>query len=194
MYRRSVNPMSECPSRCDTASMCSSLPVAIGAVSPRSDRAPVLVCLDPVLRRRRRMGESAPSDEMSGPGRNAVTSMSIILAADVAGSADHVFKIRSSTEDQKGFGPLTATSRLTRLGSDSRGTRGPDHRRHDEAGRVGADAGAIGFPVLGRSTWEWELGPATRAASRAMILDRLAMLVGNGESQPFFPAATDTDT
>ncbi len=70
-----------------------------------------------------------------------------------------------------------------------------------------------GFPFWEGSTWEWELGPATRAASGtgvlfrpygfaegypetdlghtaqtwAMILDRLVRYVETGTPQPFFP-------
>ena len=73
-----------------------------------------------------------------------------------------------------------------------------------------------GFPFWEGSTWEWELGPATRAETGtsvlfrhygfgdgyaeidlghtaqtwALIMERLARYVATGTPEPFFPAAS----
>ena len=138
-----------------------------------------------------------------------------ILAVDVPADPDRVFEILSTTEGQRAF--WTEDCDVS-----------PDHARFGFAAapvdletEVSTEPGKLvrmrvtsGFPFWEGSTWEWELGPATRAESGtgvmfrhygfadgypesdlghtaqtwAMVLDRLSRYVGSGAPDPLFPA------
>jgi hypothetical protein len=140
----------------------------------------------------------------------------ITLAVDVDADPSRVCEILSTADGQRAF--WTADCDVT-----------ADHARFGfpqapmdletavtvEAGKLVRMHVTAGFPFWTGSTWEWELGPATRADSGtsvlfrhygfeagypevdlghtaqtwALILDRLATYVASGNPQPFFPAA-----
>jgi hypothetical protein len=138
------------------------------------------------------------------------------LAIDVAADADRVFEILSTTEGQRGF--WTADCDV----SADRARFGFAQAPVDLEVAVTAEPGKLvrmqvtsGFPFWEGSTFEWELGPATRAESGtgvlfrhhgfaegypetdlghtaqtwAMVMDRLAKYAGSGSPQPLFPEA-----
>ena len=138
------------------------------------------------------------------------------LAVDVAADADRVFEILSTTEGQRGF--WTADCDV----SADRARFGFAQAPVDLEVAVTAEPGKLvrmqvtsGFPFWEGSTFEWELGPATRAESGtgvlfrhhgfaegypetdlghttqtwAMVMDRLAKYAGSGSPQPLFPEA-----
>ena len=116
---------------------------------------------------------------------------SIILATDVKADRARVFEVLSTTEDLLAD-VISEPGKLVRMRVTS------------------------GFPFWEGSTWEWELGEASRAATGtgvlfrhygfgegyaeidlghtaetwALIMQRLADYVASGNPQPFFPAAT----
>jgi len=135
------------------------------------------------------------------------------LAADVAADADRVFEILSTTEGQRGF--WTANCDV----SADRARFGFAQAPVDLEVYVTIELGKLvrmqvtsGFPFWEGSTWEWELGPATRAESGtgilfrhygfgegypetdlghtaqtwAMVMDRLAKYADSGTPQPLF--------
>lgn len=144
-------------------------------------------------------------------------SRSIVLAADVAADSARVFDILSTTQGQRSF--WTTDCDVT-----------PGHARFgfpqapvDLEADVTAEPGKLvrmhvtcGFPFWDGSTWEWELGQATRTAGGtsvvfrhygfgdgypeadlghtaqtwALILDRLAAVAVTGTPRPFFGADT----
>jgi hypothetical protein len=141
---------------------------------------------------------------------------SITLAADVDGDVSRVFEILSTAEGQRGF--WAADCDL----SAGQGRFGFPQAPVDLNVEVTAEPGKLvrmhvtsGFPYWEGSTWEWELGAATRAPSGtgvlfrhhgfgegypevdlghtayswALILDRLVGYVASGAPRPFFPAA-----
>lgn len=142
-------------------------------------------------------------------------SRSIVLALDVASDISRVFEILSTAHGQRAF--WTADCDISN-----------DHARFGFPGApvdldvdITTKPGDLvrmhvtsGFPFWTGSTWEWELGKATRAETGtgvlfrhygfadgypeadlahtaqtwAMILDRLARYAASGTPQPFFPA------
>jgi uncharacterized protein YndB with AHSA1/START domain len=142
---------------------------------------------------------------------------SITLAVDVSADPARVSEILSTTDGQRGF--WTADCDVT-----------TDHARFGfaqapvdlettvttEPGKLVRMRVTSGFPFWEGSTWEWELGAASRADTGtsvlfrhhgfaagypeidlghtaqtwALILDRLAAYIATGTPQPFFPAAT----
>jgi hypothetical protein len=146
---------------------------------------------------------------------------SITLAVDVEGDASRIFQILSTTDGQRSF--WTA-----------------DCDVYDGTARFGFVAAPVdllvdlttepdklvqmrvtsGFPFWEGSTWEWELGEATRAENGtsvlfrhygfgpgyaeidlahtaqtwALILDRLGTYAATGTAQPLFPLATTPST
>jgi hypothetical protein len=141
---------------------------------------------------------------------------SIILTVDVNADPTRVSDILSSTEGQRAF--WTADCDVS-----------ADHARFGfvqapvdlettvttEPGKLVRMRVTSGFPFWDGSTWEWELGEASRAETAtavlfrhygfapgypeidlghtaqtwALILDRLTRYVATGTPQPFFPAA-----
>jgi uncharacterized protein YndB with AHSA1/START domain len=141
---------------------------------------------------------------------------SISLAADVDADRDRVFEVLSTADGQRGF--WTADCDI----ADGRARFGFPQAPVDLHADVSAEHGSLvrmrvtsGFPFWEGSTWEWELGDATRkgagtgvlfrhygfadgyaevdlahtAQSWAMILDRLSGYVATGRAQPYFPAS-----
>ena len=143
-------------------------------------------------------------------------SRAITLAVDVDADPTRVSEILSSTDGQRAFwtGDCDLSGDQARFGF----AQAPV----DLLAEVSTEPGKLvrmrvtsGFPFWEGSTWEWELGPATRAASGtsvlfrhygfgagygetdlghtaqtwALILDRLQKYVASGTPQPFFPAA-----
>jgi len=138
---------------------------------------------------------------------------SITLAVDVDADPTTVSEILSSTEGQRAF--WTADCEL----SADRARFGFAQAPVDLVADVSTEPGKLvrmrvvsGFPFWEGSTWEWELGPATRAErgtsvlfrhygfaegyaeidlghtaqTWAFILDRLAKYAATGTPQPFF--------
>src|SRR5262244_2430677 len=141
---------------------------------------------------------------------------SIILATDVAADRARVFEALSTTGGQRAF--WTADCDV----SAGRARFGFAQAPVDLVADVSTEPGKLvrmhvtsGFPFWEGSTWEWELGAATRAdigtsvlfwhygfgdgyaevdlghtaQTWALIMDRLVRYVATGEPQPFFPAA-----
>ena len=140
---------------------------------------------------------------------------SIILAADVEADRARVFEALSTTEGQRAFwtADCDVAADLARFGF----AQAPMDLVTDvitEPGKLVRMRVTSGFPFWEGSTWEWELGDASRAATGtgvlfrhygfgegyaevdlghtaqtwALILDRLASYVASGRPQPFFPA------
>ena len=140
---------------------------------------------------------------------------SIILATDVEADRARVFEVLSTTEGQRAF--WTADCDV----SADRARFGFPQAPVDLIADVSTEPGKLvrmrvtsGFPFWEDSTWEWELGEASRAATGtsvlfrhhgfgegyaeidlghtaqtwALILDRLAGYLASGTPQPFFPA------
>jgi uncharacterized protein YndB with AHSA1/START domain len=141
---------------------------------------------------------------------------SIILATDVEADRARVFEALSTTEGQRAFwtADCDVAADLARFGF----AQAPMDLVTDvitEPGKLVRMRVTSGFPFWEGSTWEWELGDASRAATGtgvlfrhhgfgegyaevdlghtaqtwALILDRLASYVASGRPQPFFPAA-----
>ncbi len=141
----------------------------------------------------------------------------IALAIDIERDAGRVFEILSTTEGQRAF--WTTDCEVTA----DRARFGFDQSPVDLEAEVTAEPDRLvrmrvtsGFPFWEGSTWEWELGKATRAVAGtgvlfrhygfaegyaegdlghtaqtwAMILARLAAYAATDTPQPFFPAAT----
>jgi uncharacterized protein YndB with AHSA1/START domain len=139
---------------------------------------------------------------------------SITLAVDVEADAARVFEILSTTEGQRSFwtADCTVSADSARFGFAA--------APMDLVTEVATEQDKLvrmrvtsGFPFWEGSTWEWELGAATRAESGtsvlfrhygfgegypetdlghtaqtwALIMDRLAKYVASGAPQPFFP-------
>ena len=142
---------------------------------------------------------------------------SIILAVDIDADRARVFEALSTTQGQCGF--WTADCEV----SPSRARFGFPQAPVDLETDVITEPGKLvrmhvtsGFPFWEGSTWEWELGDATRAPGGtgvlfrhygfgegyseidlahtaqtwALILHRLGEYVASGDAQPFFPVAT----
>ena len=141
---------------------------------------------------------------------------SIILAADVEADRGRVFDVLSTTEGQRAFwtADCDVSADRARFGF----AQAPMDLVTDvvtEPGKLVRMRVASGFPFWEGSTWEWELGEASRAATGtsvlfrhhgfgegyaeidlghtaqtwAQILQRLAGYLATGNPQPFFPAA-----
>ena len=139
----------------------------------------------------------------------------VTLAVDVDADPSRVVEILSTTQGQQAF--WTADCEV----SADRGRFGFAAAPVDLLADVTTEPGKLvrmhvtsGFPFWEGSTWEWELGPASRAesgtsvlfrhygfgagyaeidlghtaATWALILDRLQSYVATGSPQPFFPA------
>jgi hypothetical protein len=140
---------------------------------------------------------------------------SIILAADVEADRARVFEILSTTQGQQGF--WTADCEVTESHARFGFPQAPADLLTDvttEPGKLVRMRVTAGFPFWEGSTWEWDIGPAARAAAGtgvvfrhygfgegyaeidfahtaqtwALILARLAGFAANGQPQPFFPA------
>ena len=140
---------------------------------------------------------------------------SIILATDVEADRARVFEALSTTEGQRAFwtADCDVSADRARFGF----AQAPMDLVTDvitEPGKLVRMRVTSGFPFWEGSTWEWELGDASRAATGtgvlfrhygfgegyaevdlghtaqtwALILGRLASYVASGRPQPFFPA------
>jgi len=140
---------------------------------------------------------------------------SIILAADVEADRARVFEALSTTGGQRAFwtADCDVSADRARFGF----AQAPMDLVTDvitEPGKLVRMRVTSGFPFWEGSTWEWELGDASRAATGtgvlfrhygfgegyaevdlghtaqtwALILDRLASYAASGRPQPFFPA------
>jgi hypothetical protein len=142
-------------------------------------------------------------------------SQSITLAVDVEADVGRVFEILSTTQGQRGF--WTADCEVSTHSARFGFPQAPvdlETAVTTEAGKLVRMRVTSGFPFWEGSTWEWELGEATRAPAGtgvlfrhygfgggyaeldlghtaqtwAMIMDRLARYAASGSAQPFFPA------
>ena len=140
---------------------------------------------------------------------------SIILATDVEADRARVFEALSTTAGQRAFwtADCDVSADRARFGF----AQAPMDLVTDvitEPGKLVRMRVTSGFPFWEGSTWEWELGDASRAATGtgvlfrhygfgegyaevdlghtaqtwALILDRLASYGASGRPQPFFPA------
>src|ERR1700745_4026233 len=98
---------------------------------------------------------------------------SIVLAVDVDADRARVFEVLSTTEGQRGF--WTADCDV----SASRARFGFPQAPVDLLADVITEPGKLvrmrvtsGFPFWEGSTWEWELGPASRAEAGTSVLFR----------------------
>ena len=138
------------------------------------------------------------------------------LAVDVPADRARVFEILSTTEGQRAFwtDDCEVSADHARFGFPGV----PVALEVDvtlESEKLVRMHVTSGFPFWEGSTWEWELGPATRAETGtgvlfrhygfgdgypetdhghtaqtwALILDRLQHYVESGDAQPFFPAS-----
>lgn len=142
---------------------------------------------------------------------------SIALAVDVDADRSRVYETLTTTDGQRAFwtSDCDVSSEHARFGFPGAPV--------DLDAAVTVDAGKVvrmrvisGFPFWAGSTWEWELGEASRAErgtsvlfrhygfgpgyaeidlahtaqTWALILDRLARYLATGTRVPFFPAAT----
>ena len=141
---------------------------------------------------------------------------SIILAADVEADRARVFEVLSTTQGQRGF--WTADCDVSRDRARFGFPQAPVDLLADvitEPGKLVRMRVASGFPFWEGSTWEWELGEATRAGTGtgvlfrhygfgegyaeadlghtaqtwAAIMQSLADYLATGKPQPVFPAA-----
>ena len=141
---------------------------------------------------------------------------SITLAVDVDAAPTCVTEILSTTQGQRAFwtADCDVSAERARFGF----VQAPVDLEADvatEPGKLVRMHVTSGFPFWEGSTWEWELGPATRAESGtsvlfrhhgfgagypeidlghtaqtwALIMDRLVRYIATGTAQPFFPAA-----
>jgi hypothetical protein len=136
------------------------------------------------------------------------------LAVDVAAQPADVVEILTTTEGQRAFWTANCdvAADCARFGFAA----SPVDLKVDvtsEPGKLVRMHVTSGFPFWEGSTWEWELGPATRGESGtgvlfrhygfgdgypevelahtaqiwALIMDRLQKYVATGTPQPFFP-------
>jgi hypothetical protein len=141
---------------------------------------------------------------------------SIVLATDIPAETGRIFEILSTTEGQRGF--WTADCDLAAGRARFGFPQAPVDLEADvtvEPDKLVRMRVTSGFPFWEGSTWEWELGAATRAPAGtgilfrhhgfgagyaegdlghtaqtwALILDRLATFAATGTPAPFFPAA-----
>ena len=141
---------------------------------------------------------------------------SIILAADVEAGRARVFEVLSTTEGQRAFWTVDCDMSADRARFGF--TQAPVDLVTDvvtEPGKLVRMRVTSGFPFWEGSTWEWELGEATRAGTGtgvlfrhygfgegyaeadlghtaqtwAMIMQSLTGYLATGNPQPFFPAA-----
>ena len=141
---------------------------------------------------------------------------SIILAADVEADRARVFEVLSTTEGQRGFWTTDCDV------SGDRARFGFPQAPVDLLADVITEPGKLvrmrvtsGFPFWEGSTWEWELGDATRAGTGtgvmfrhygfgegyaeadlghtaqtwSTIMQSLSGYLATGKPQPVFPAA-----
>lgn len=142
-------------------------------------------------------------------------SRSITLAADIDADPARIVEILSTTDGQRGF--WTADCDVSADHARFGFAAAPVDLETDvatEPGKLVRMNVTSGFPFWEGSTWEWEVGEATRAATGtgvlfrhygfgdgypetdlghtaqtwALILDRLAKYAATGTPQPFFPA------
>jgi hypothetical protein len=149
--------------------------------------------------------------------REDIVDRSITLAVDVNAEPAGVSEILSTTEGQRAFwtADCDVSTERARFGF----AQAPVDLNTDvtvEPGKLVRMHVISGFPYWEGSTWEWELGPATRAETGtsvlfrhygfaqgypevdlghtaqtwALIMDRLARYVATGSPQPFFPASS----
>jgi hypothetical protein len=135
------------------------------------------------------------------------------LAVDVPASSDRVFETLSTTDGQRSFwtSDCEVSEGTARFGFPE----APVDLVVDvttEPGKLVRMRVTSGFPYWEGSTWEWELGPAARAASGtgvmfrhysfgegypesdlgytaqtwALVMDRLAKFLDSGKPQPLF--------
>ena len=138
----------------------------------------------------------------------------IALAVDIDSHPDQIFETLSTTDGQRAFwtADCDVSSGSARFGFAA----APVNLEVDlttEPAKLVRMRVTSGFPFWVGSTWEWELGSATRAESGtsvlfrhygfapgyaeidlahtaqtwALVLDRLATVVSTGTPQPFFP-------
>jgi hypothetical protein len=141
-------------------------------------------------------------------------SRSITLAVDIDADPARIIEILSTTEGQRGF--WTADCDVSADHARFGFAAAPVDLETDvttEPGKLVRMHVTSGFPFWEGSTWEWEVGEATRAETGtgvlfrhygfgdgypetdlghtaqtwALILDRLAKFAGTGTPQPFFP-------
>jgi uncharacterized protein YndB with AHSA1/START domain len=139
----------------------------------------------------------------------------IILAADVEADRARVFEVLSTSQGQRSFWTADCDVSATRARFGF--AQAPMDLLADvttEPGKLVRMRVTSGFPFWEGSTWEWELGEATRAGTGtgvlfrhygfaegypeidlghtaqtwALILQRLAGYLATGTPQPFFPA------
>jgi hypothetical protein len=139
---------------------------------------------------------------------------SIILATDVDAARARAFEVLSTTEGQRAF--WTADCEVSGDHARFGFPQAPADLVTDvttEPGKLVRMRVTTGFPFWTGSTWEWELGEATRAQTGtgvlfrhygfgegyaevdlghtaqtwALILQRLAGYLATGTPQPFFP-------
>jgi hypothetical protein len=140
----------------------------------------------------------------------------ITLATDVNADTARTFEILSTGDGQHAFWTADCDVSPTRAGFGF--AQAPVDLEADvttEPGKLVRMHVTSGFPFWEGSTWEWELGPATRAQSGtgvlfrhygfgdafpeidlghtaqswALIMDRLGRYAASGEPQPYFPEA-----
>jgi hypothetical protein len=141
-------------------------------------------------------------------------SRSITLAVDIDADPARIIEILSTTEGQRGF--WTADCDVSADHARFGFAAAPVDLETDvttEPGKLVRMHVTSGFPFWEGSTWEWEVGEATRAETGtgvlfrhygfgdgypetdlghtaqtwALILDRLAKYAATGTPQPFFP-------
>jgi hypothetical protein len=143
-------------------------------------------------------------------------SRAITLAVDVEAEPTQVSEILSSTDGQRAFwtADCDVTADRARFGF-AMSPVDLETTVTTEPGKLVQMRVTVGFPFWEGSTWEWELGPASRAETGtsvlfrhygfgdgyaeidlghtaqtwALILDRLARYIADGTPQPLFPAA-----
>jgi uncharacterized protein YndB with AHSA1/START domain len=140
----------------------------------------------------------------------------IILAADVEADRARVFEVLSTSQGQRSFWTADCDVSASRARFGFR--QAPVDLLADvttEPAKLVRMRVTAGFPFWEGSTWEWELGEATRAGTGtgvlfrhygfgegyaevdlghtaqtwALILQRLAGYLASATPQPFFPAA-----
>lgn len=138
----------------------------------------------------------------------------ITLAVDIDSPPDQIFETLSTTDGQRAF--WTADCDVSADGARFGFAAAPvdlEVELTTEPAKLVRMRVTSGFPFWEGSTWEWELGSATRTATGtsvlfrhygfapgyaeidlahtaqtwALILDRLATVVSTGTPQPFFP-------
>jgi uncharacterized protein YndB with AHSA1/START domain len=144
-------------------------------------------------------------------------SRTITLAVDVPADADRVFEILSTTEGQRAFwsADCDVSADRARFGF-AEAPMDLETTVTTEPEKLVRMQVTSGFPFWEGSTWEWELGSATRAESGtgvlfrhygfgegypeidlghtaqtwALVMARLVEHVTSGETRPYFAAGT----